>query len=387
MRQYTLPTLLFLFSFCLILQNASGATLSLSDEEHAWLDEHQTIRISGPQAFPPFQFTDDEGSFKGIAFDYVIYIAKMVGLNIEVVNRQPWPEILSAIKSKEIDLLTCAAITDDQSDYLNYTEPHLSFPLVIISRKDAPFISGLQGLDKKSIALTRQNSTIEWLKRDGINISLKDVKTPLVALQAVSLGKADATIENLAAATYLIEKNGLSNLKVAAPTSYGNYSLSIAIRKDCPELTSIINKALAAMTIEEHNAIRGHWLSVRYENGLINVKTIGKWTLLTSILILILVALFSYANRKLAQEIKERKRIEEKNNKLIDELKTALLEIKTLRGILPICAHCKKIRDYRGTWNQLELYIKNHSDAEFSHGICQDCAKTHYPELEKNDTT
>ena len=61
-------------------------------------------------------------------------------------------------------------------------------------------------------------------------------------------------------------------------------------------------------------------------------------------------------------------------------LKEKESEIKRLRGMLPICASCKKIRDDNGYWNQIEVYIKEHSEAEFSHGICPDCANKLYPE-------
>lgn len=64
-----------------------------------------------------------------------------------------------------------------------------------------------------------------------------------------------------------------------------------------------------------------------------------------------------------------------------EELEKALAEIKTLRGILPICAHCKKIRDDKGYWNQIESYIRDHSEAEFSHGICPKCMKKLYPDF------
>lgn len=65
-----------------------------------------------------------------------------------------------------------------------------------------------------------------------------------------------------------------------------------------------------------------------------------------------------------------------------DKLSKALKEIKTLSGLLPICASCKKIRDDKGYWNQMEGYIQRHSDAQFSHGICPDCAKKIYPNFE-----
>lgn len=68
-----------------------------------------------------------------------------------------------------------------------------------------------------------------------------------------------------------------------------------------------------------------------------------------------------------------------------NELQKALSEIKTLSGLLPICASCKKIRDDKGYWNQLELYIRDHSEAEFSHSICPSCADKLYGDLLKDD--
>jgi sigma-B regulation protein RsbU (phosphoserine phosphatase) len=69
----------------------------------------------------------------------------------------------------------------------------------------------------------------------------------------------------------------------------------------------------------------------------------------------------------------------------IEELGEALEQIKVLRGILPICMHCKQIRDDQGYWNQVETYISRYSEAQFSHGICPQCLKKHYPELVEDD--
>ncbi len=81
------------------------------------------------------------------------------------------------------------------------------------------------------------------------------------------------------------------------------------------------------------------------------------------------------------RDITERKRIEEEREKLIHELQDALANIKTLRGLLPICSYCKKIRDDKGYWNRIESYIEDHSGAEFTHGMCPECLKKHYPDL------
>ena len=72
------------------------------------------------------------------------------------------------------------------------------------------------------------------------------------------------------------------------------------------------------------------------------------------------------------------RRSEEERERLIHELQEALANIKTLSGMLPICASCKKIRDDKGFWNQIETYIRAHSDARFTHGICPECADKLY---------
>ena len=84
-----------------------------------------------------------------------------------------------------------------------------------------------------------------------------------------------------------------------------------------------------------------------------------------------------YFYTKLALQLdKSRLQLEQTHNKL----QLAFSEVKTLSGLLPICSSCKKIRDDKGYWNQIELFIRDRSEAEFSHGICPDCAKKLYPE-------
>jgi len=84
--------------------------------------------------------------------------------------------------------------------------------------------------------------------------------------------------------------------------------------------------------------------------------------------------------------IKKYQQAEEEKERLISELQQALSEVKKLSGFLPICANCKKIRDDRGYWNQIESYLKEHSEAQFSHSLCPECAEKLYPKLHKRKT-
>ncbi len=91
------------------------------------------------------------------------------------------------------------------------------------------------------------------------------------------------------------------------------------------------------------------------------------------------------SNRELVARVRAMERIltaERERDRLIVRLQDALAKVKTLSGMLPLCSYCKNIRDDEGYWNQIEAYIAKHSDAEFSHSICPDCAEKHFPEMD-----
>lgn len=101
-----------------------------------------------------------------------------------------------------------------------------------------------------------------------------------------------------------------------------------------------------------------------------------------------MASLFSSVE-KCAENITLEKKIQQQDkekDELIAKLQDALDNVKTLSGLLPICSSCKKIRDDKGYWQQIESYIREHSEAQFSHGICPDCLKKLYPNLRQDVT-
>ena len=122
----------------------------------------------------------------------------------------------------------------------------------------------------------------------------------------MSVGEVDATVMNLAVATYLINKNNLANLKVASPADIDLPGLSFAVRKDWPELVTIFNKALATVTPEEESVIRNKWVSVTYKTGIDVVLALQVGGVVAIIIVIIVVW-----NRRLGREVAERKRVEE----------------------------------------------------------------------------
>jgi PAS domain S-box-containing protein len=282
----------------------------LTAEEKDWLSKHKTIRIAGPMAFPPFHYFEKDGALKGMASDYINLIFKYLDLKPDIRSNLAWPVVLKEAQKRKIDLISCSAKTVERESYLAFTKSYLSFPLVIITRADAPFVGGLNDLHGNKVAFIKGAAAYDWIKKDNIKVTPYFVKTPLDALQAVSLGHAEAHIQNLAAATYLIQKHGLANLKIAAPTSYGNYNLYIAVRKDWPQLVSIINKILVFITPEQHTTIRNKWMAVTYEYGIHKADVIKWFLIIIGIAAAILVITLMW-NRRLSREIDDRKKVEQ----------------------------------------------------------------------------
>jgi hypothetical protein len=115
----------------------------------------------------------------------------------------------------------------------------------------------------------------------------------------------------------------------------------------------------------------------RPERFEIEIAPLGMW-----------FAISAYSTEKdhfvaLFENITPRKQAEEGREKLIAQLTEALSQVKTLSGLLPICSSCKRIRNEKGVWEHVEMYIRDRSEADFTHGICPECAQKLYPDYYK----
>ncbi len=281
--------------------------LQLTQAEKAWLRKHHTLNVGGPKAFPPFNYYDKTGQFHGMAADYLKIISERIGVKLKIQSNLPWPEVLKRSREHKIDLVSCIAKSPEREQFLSFSQPYLSSPLVIFVQQNAPFIGGLQDLKGKKVAVIKKGVTYDWLQRDNIAIVPHFIKTPLDGLKAVSLGTADAFIGNLAATSHMVEKEGLSNLKIAAPTSYDDYQLFMGIRKDWPELVSIVNKVLDSMTQDEKIRISRKWISLN-KDSVIDYSLVWKIALgMGSIIIIIIFWALQVQRQKSALQKSEKR--------------------------------------------------------------------------------
>ena len=283
--------------------------IQLTSKEKDWLADHKNIRIGVDPAWPPFEFFDATKVYSGIASDYVHRLNENLKINMAPVPNLSWPEVMNKARAGEIDVLPCVAKTPERSKFLLFSEPYISFPMVILTRDDAPFVNVVQDFKNGKVAVVKGYVSQELLQRDYPEREFYLAKDIDEALRAVSKGKIDAFVGNLASITYTTQKLGLTNLKVATTTPY-KYELAFAVRKDWPELVNILNKNIYSIPHLERSTIQNRWINVRFER-----KT--NWTLLLEVVVgillvggIILVIILRW-NRKLSKEISERRRIEE----------------------------------------------------------------------------
>ncbi|WP_419657926.1 transporter substrate-binding domain-containing protein [Desulfosarcina variabilis] len=300
---------------------------ALTAEETAWIKDHPVIRCGIDPEFLPFEYVAKDGSMAGIASDYINILSSRLGLNFEVATGLSWREVTTQAENREIDVLPCVARTREREKYHRFSIPYAKFHRVIITPTDTPFLSSLDDIRDRRVAVQANSSHAGYLK-DHTDITPIRFDTLQEALRAVSEGSADAFVGNIASATYWIRKQHLTNLKVAAPVSYEVQKLHFAVRKDWPTLVGIIDKGLSSISLAKEDKIRKKWIDVEYKPGL-NPGDIWKYMLKgLGGALFILIAILAW-NYQLKKEIVKRKKVEQDLTYRL-EFETLLLEMSSL---------------------------------------------------------
>lgn len=247
-------------------------------DELLWIKNNPTVKFGADYKWPPFDFADSNGKHTGLASEYVKLISKKSGLKIDV-KTDVWANVLNDAKNKKYDGLSCAVETDERKEYLNFTTPYLSVPMVIITRKSNSEILSINELPKRTVAINKGSYIHEWLKTKHPDIKLHLTTSNEASLEAVSLGKADAYVGNLAVASFIINKHLLNNLKIVEKLKGFNTAISVAIDKKNDMLFSIIQKSLNSISEDEHQELKSRWqdnLASKNQLLLFNAKQ-KKW--------------------------------------------------------------------------------------------------------------
>lgn len=296
----------------------------LSPYERFWLREHPQLRLAANTHWPPFESVDESGRYQGMVMDYLELIQQRIGYQFQLVFRDTWSQTLRALEEREVDALPAISITPLREEQMLFSEQYISFPIVLAVRDDMPFIGGLDELDNERVGVVRGYAPQDFLLMSHPHLNLVLVDTLEEGLLKVSNGELDVLVSNIPSISHLVNRLGIGNIKITGITPYTD-ELHFGIRPDMPELRSIINKALATITQEEHDAIYKKWISR-------STVTDTDYSLVWRVVAVaaVVVVIFLYWNRKLSREVTERMRSEEALRQSEEKLRAAMLEAEHL---------------------------------------------------------
>ena len=280
--------------------SSTSTAVSLTPEERAWLAEHPVIRLAPDPDFPPIEFIDADGNYQGIAADYATLVGRKLGITFTIVNLRNWDEVLEKAQSREIDMFGAASESPQRAKYMTFTRPHIELPGVIIVRNEVSGHLQVEDLLDRTVSVVSGYIWQDLLRNDFPDLHLHKAPDLKTALKEVSFGAVDALVANLATASWYIQRDGITNLRVAGESGYfGRYAF--ATRKDWPELSSILQKALATVTPEEHQQILQRWVSIEATSPWLNRTSIGVIAGIIGLLLTIVVW-----NRTLKSQVRQR---------------------------------------------------------------------------------
>ncbi len=248
-------------SFSHTAANTENNGFEFSAEELSWLAEHPIVRLAPDPDFPPIEFIDSHGVYRGIAADFIRLLGKKIPIKFEIIKLKNWNEVVAQAKNKQIDMWGAAVPTPERLKYMRFTSPYVEFPAVVLVRNSATDFPHLSELHGKSVAVVSNYADHEYMQRVYPNIPLEVMPDISAGLRQVSFGKIDAMVLNIASASYYIQKNGINNLTVTQDTDF-IFDLSFATRRDWPILNSILAKGMETITPAEKKAILNRWISL-----------------------------------------------------------------------------------------------------------------------------
>jgi len=296
-------TLMAIFSIAMI-QDAISQGILTSDEQR-WLMENQSrIVMAVETGYAPFMFLDAHSQPMGLAYDYIRLIETKIGFEFKQMRFSSLNDIFEKVRNGEVQIVNAVTETPARNQFLTFTNAFIVVPNVILARKDYSGPVHEENLSGLTVSLVRSYAVTEYLRKKGLVPASDLVSDDFTALLNVSFGRSDAAVIDLATASYLISKNGITNLQVVGEIAF-DIRLAIATPINELILYGILQKGLSAITDGERQKIQKRWINISNQNMLFD------WRFLIVVgcvflVILITIAFVSIWNRMLRRQVKER---------------------------------------------------------------------------------
>jgi len=232
----------------------------LDPEEREWIDENYSSIVVAPDPrWKPDEAVGQQQIYQGLTSDYMELVEQKLGVRFLRLYTQSWKQVLEAEKRGEIDIHPVLAQSSERSKEWLFTDPYLKIPMIVVMRASLKDSFSPGNMPELKMGVGNGYGIDAFVAENCDNYNIVPVESDRFGLIKASMGEIDLMITDLASASYYIENEGLTNLRLAA-TMGSLYEFSFASRRDNPMLHGILNKALKQISREEMNHIYDRWI-------------------------------------------------------------------------------------------------------------------------------
>lgn len=235
--------------------------LRLSASEQRWLEKNPRVKVAVLDKFLPVSFIDKQGAFEGLSAEVLARISLRTGLKFDVVPGTSMPQQIDKVSTGGADMIAVVTPSVERTDKVRITRPYLTNPFVLVSRMDERSPLTLEDMAGKRLALIGGNSLQEGIARDYPAIKFVDVDNPEHGMALVASGDADAAVNTLISARYMIAREYRDRLRVTSTVGSEPARIAFGVSRSQLELYSILDKALLSITPQEMSELASHWRS------------------------------------------------------------------------------------------------------------------------------
>jgi signal transduction histidine kinase len=318
------------------LKDVADLPLILTEEEMNYLQKKTSINMCVDPDWMPYEKIEDHKHI-GIVADYMKEFQEKIGIPIKLVETQNWSESLEYVRNRNCDILSLVMDTKSRREYMNFTKPYITAPLVLVTKRNVTFINDLSTLSNQKIGIQKNFAYNEIIRRNYPNLEVVDVDHLRVGLKKVERGELFGQVTTHLNVAYAFQEEFYGSLQISGKFD-NKWHLSVGVRNDDPILLNIFEKVVSSISDENKQKIINNWVSVKYEKS-IDYKLF--WTILSILVFILLLILYTYIlqSRYIKKLTKAKEEIEMLNSTLEKkvhlrtrelELSNRKLKIKTL---------------------------------------------------------
>jgi len=290
----------------------------LSSEERIWINEHYNSIVVAPDPrWKPNEAVGQQQIYQGLTSDYMELVEQKLGVRFLRLYTQSWKQVLEAEKRGEIDIHPVLVKSSERSKEWLFTDPYLRIPMIVVIRASLKEEFSPSKMSELKMGVGSGYGIDDFVAEHCSHYNIVPVESDRFGLIKASMGEIDLMITDLASASYYIEREGLTNLRLAA-TMGSLYEFSFASRRDNPMLHRILNKALNQISRDEMSQIYDHWI-VFDTQPFYKIRSFwysAGFALLTVMAVIIVIV---FLNITLKNEVKSKTQELRKANEMLEE--------------------------------------------------------------------